>query len=384
MARIFRHAPDLAFIFVLKSGRLISHMLASSPDQRRFFGMDVSRWPSQWAAAGDLLLRSRALRWLSPSVRMELTQASGQPAFVDMEQGLARPAVGSVAASARAIELLPEQVLRRQLALPRLGKADLARAVALEVAAITPFPLDRTVSAFAVLPGEGDTVKVDLALTSAQEIDKRLQAVKSAEGTNPEVWVLPDGANALNSEFVPLIFQGYGGAERRRLMARGLSLRGSLLALALLLLAGLAVTPTAQTRLRAIQAQGAFDQLSKEAAPQLAQREKIVKQTERLQSIAKLAEQQLAPLPVLDMLTRQLPDGAWLSNWRLEGGKVIINGVADDTAALVRGLGNQSGVLGVRSPSPATRVSQLNKESFTLELTLDPAVFGLLRKGAAP
>ena len=384
MARILRNAPDLVFIFVLKSGRLISNMLASSPDQRRFFGMDVSQWPSQWAAAGELLLRSRALRWLTPLVRIELTQANGQRAIVDMAQGLARPAVGSAAAGVRAIELMPEQVLRRQLVLPRLGKADLARAVALEVAAITPFPLERTASAFAVMAGEGETVKVDLALTSTQEIDKRLQAVGAGGGISPEVWVLPAGADALRQEFAPLIFAGYGGAERRRLTGRGLGLRGGLLALALLLLAGLAVTPAAQTRLRAIQAQAAFDQLNKEAAPQLAQREKIARQTERLQAIAKLAEQQLAPLPVLDMLTRILPDGSWLSNLRLEGGKVTINGAADDTAALVRSLGGQPGVLGVRSPSPATRVGRSDKESFTLELTLDPAVYGVLRTGAAP
>ncbi|MBY4595848.1 PilN domain-containing protein [bacterium BD-1] len=346
--------------------------------------MDVSQWPSQWAATGGLLLRSRALRWLTPLVRIELTQANGQHATLDMAQGLARPAVGSAAAGARAIELLPEQVLRRQLVLPRLGTADLARAVALEVAAITPFPPERTASAFSVLPGEGETFMVDLALTSTHEIDKRLQAVGAGGDNPPEVWVLPAGTEALRHEFAPLVFQGYGGAERRRLNARGLGLRGGLLALALLLIACLAVTPAAQTRMRAIQAQAAFDQLSKEAAPQLAQREKIVKQTERLQAIAKLAEQQLAPLPVLNMLTRNLPDGSWLSNLRLEGGKVTITGAADDTAALVRSLGGQPGVLGVRSPSPATRMGRSDKESFTLELTLDPAVYGVLRTGAAP
>lgn len=359
-------------------------MLASSPDQRRFFGMDVSQWPSQWAAAGELLLGSRALRWLMPLVRVELTLASGQIAIVDMAQGVARPASGSAAAATRAIELSPEQVLRRQLVLPRLAKADLSRAVALEVAAITPFPPERTASAYAVLPGEGETVKVDLALTSNQEIDKRLQTVGASAEALPEVWVLPAGAEVLRSEFVPLVFEGYGGPERRRLTARGLRLRVGLLALALILLAGLAVTPAAQARLRAIQAQAALDQLSKQAAPQLAQREKIVKQTERLQAIAKMAEQQLAPLPVLDMLTRVLPDGSWLSNLRLEGGKVTISGAADDTAALVRSLGGQPGVLGVRSPTPATRMGRSDKESFTLELTLDPAVFGVLGRRAAP
>ncbi len=360
--------------------------------------MDVSQWPGQWAAAGQLLLRSPVLRWLNPVVRVELTRADGQVVSWDMTQGLARPAQGEVATSVRAIELLPEQVLRRQLVLPRLGLADLARAVALEVAAISPFPPERTASAFAAAPGADDTMIVDVALTSTQEIEKRLQAAPAspdapADQAIPEVWVLPanagyragyrDSAEEAAQAFEPLIFHGYGGAERRRVTAQGLGVRGALLVLALLLLAALAITPTAQARLRAIDAQHAFDQLNAQAAPQLAQREQMIKQTERLQAVAKIAEEQLAPLPVLDMLTQALPDGSWLSTLRMEGAKVTINGIADDAAALVRRLGSQPGVVGVRSPSPATRVGRTDKESFTLELTLDPAVFGVLRAGAA-
>ncbi|MBH1966422.1 MAG: PilN domain-containing protein [Comamonadaceae bacterium] len=372
-------------------------MLASSSDQRRFFGLDVSQWPSQWSAAGDLLLRSRALRWLAPTVRVELTQANGQNSTWDLVQGATHPVVGRAGpqqdSPIRAIELLPEQVLRRQLVLPQLARSDLARAVALEVAAISPFPPERTASAFAARRGSGETLTIDVALTSTQEIEKRLQQVSGADGTagasagdisSAEVWVLPSHAANSSRTCVPLVFGGYGGVERKRRASRVLSLRVALLLLALLLLIAVAVTPTVQTRMKAVQAQQAFDQLNMQAKPQLAQRAQVVQQTERLQTIAKLAEQQVAPLPVLDMLTRTLPDGVWLSNLRQEGAKITINGIADDAAALVRLLGSQSGVAGVRSPSPATRVGNSNKEAFSLELTLDPAVYGLLRAGAQP
>ncbi len=367
-------------------------MLASSPDQTRFFGLDVGQWPSQWAAAGEWLLRSRALRWLTPLVRVELTRANGQASAWDMAQGLASPAGGAHGKPdegyVRAVELLPEQVLRRQLVLPHLGRADLARAVALEVSAMTPFPPERTASAFAVVPGQGDTLTVDVALTSVQEIEKRLQQFASTAARPagnealPEVWVLPEGVSDSTPAFAPLIFEGYGGAQRRSLTARGLGVRGGLLLLALLLLGALAVTPTLQTRLKAVQAQQAFDELNTQAKPQLTQREQMVKQSERLQAIGKIAEQQLAPLPVLDMLTRALPDGSWLSTLRMEGTKVTVNGLADDAAALVRNLSKQKGVAEVRSPSPATRVGSSAKETFTLEITLDPVVYGVLRSGA--
>ncbi|MET4579500.1 PilN domain-containing protein [Ottowia thiooxydans] len=366
-------------------------MLASSPDQRRFFGLDVSQWPSQWSAAGDLLLSSRAFRWLAPTVRVELIQANGQSSTWDMVQGTAHLAQEGASseqeASIRAIELLPEQVLRRQLVLPQLARADLARAVALEVAAISPFPPERTASAFAARPGAGDTLAVDVALTSTQEIEKRLQQVLgtgASDNVTAEVWVLPGPRANAHETCVPLVFGGYGGAERKRRVSRVLSLRAVLLAVALLLLVAVAITPTVQTRMRALEAQQAFDQLNAQAKPQLTQREQVVQRTERLQTIAKLAEQQLAPLPVLDMLTKTLPDSVWLSNLRQEGAKVTINGIADDAAALVRLLGSQPGVSGVRSPSPATRVGNSNKEAFSLELTLDPAVYGLLRAGVQP
>lgn len=346
--------------------------------------MDVSQWPQQWAAAADLLLRSRALRWLTPAVRVELLQADGSTSHWDLSHGLAQPADGAAESAVGAIELLPGQVLRRQLRLPRLARADLARAIELEVASATPFPAERTAYGYAVAADPGDdTVGVELALTSRQEIDKRLQQLApAARDGAPEVWVLPSGHGHGQRAFAPLVFEGYGGAQRRRLTARGQGQRLLLLLLALALLAAVVVTPTAQARLRAIEAQQAFDRINAEAAPQVAQREQLVRQTERLRAVGRLAEQQLALLPVLDMLTRVLPDSAHLSTLRIEGNKVSLNGLADDTAALVQRLGQEPGVGEVRSPSAATRMGANVKESFTLELTLDPKVYGVLSSGA--
>ena len=62
-------------------------------------------------------------------------------------------------------------MLERSLTLPALPPADLAQAVQLEVAALTPFKLEQTVFGYRVQPATADRVRVDLALTSRQHMD---------------------------------------------------------------------------------------------------------------------------------------------------------------------------------------------------------------------
>ena len=175
------------------------------------------------------------------------------------------------------------------------------------------------------------------------------------------------------------MLRGYGEDLRQRLARQGLLLRGALLALALVLLAALALTPTLMLRQRAIQAQQSFEALQRQAAPQIAQREALMQRLERLQALDKLLARQLALPPVLDMLTRALPDGAWLTALRTEGGKLVLNGNADDAAALVQRLAAQPGVHDVRLASPATRGFGSTKETFIIELQLDAHRYGLAR-----
>ena len=104
---------------------------------------------------------------------------------------------------------------------------------------------------------------------------------------------------------------------------------------------------------------------------------------DQLGQLHQQARDQAAPLLVLDLLTRVLPDTAWLHSVQLEGAKLTVSGDADDTAALVQRLGAQPGVHGVRLPSPVTRSPGAAKEAFVIEMELDPARYGLVRGGVA-
>jgi len=351
-------------------------------DSPRFFGMDLGQWPRQWQAAGAALLELPGLRWLAPRVAVELRQADGRATAWTLRQGEATPAGAAPAAGAvQAIELPQDRVLERRLALPPLAPADVAQAVQLEVASASPFLPGQTACGHTAVRGEGNVTQVRIAITSRQQIDDTLRAAGANPEQPPEVWVVPTGADG--GAMRPIVLRGFGEGRRESLARQGLAWRLGLLLLGLALLAALLVTPTALIRMRAQQAQQSFDALQKQAAPQIAQREALMRRVERLHAVGEQFGKQLALPPVLDMLTRAVPDGAWLTAIRVEGAKLVLNGSADDAAALVQRLSAQPGVHGVRLASPATRGAGATKETFIIEMNLDTRRYGPVRGAEA-
>lgn len=355
-------------------------MVAQLSSDTRLLGLDLARWPAQWRAAGQWLLARPALRALAPAVPVRLVGRDGQTSYWSVRQELATRLNGpspSPEAGVAAAEISPDEVLERHLVLPSLSADDLAQAVRLEVLSSTPFPVDQTVHGWRARAGEGDLMQVDLALTSRQQGQAVLQRAGLDE--QAEIWLLPADAATAAAPTVPLVLRGWGEAARQRASASGQRKVLGWIALLLVLLAALAVTPTLMLHQRAAQAQAALRALQQKAAPQQAQRETLLRSAELLRHVGELARQQLALPPVLDMLTRALPDGAWLNALQVDGDKVVAIGQADDAAALVKHLASQPGVSGVRLSSPATRGPGEAKERFNIELHADAARYGLVR-----
>lgn len=363
-------------------------MAFASSSNARLFGIDVGQWPSQWRAAAAILLRSRWLQKLTPAVRVRLRMADGRVSLWDMahDQARAVPAADTAPAQAEAIEVPRADVLERELLLPLLPDAQLADAIALEVGAVSPFPGEQTVAGYRVQAAGADRLRVDLALTSRQQLEPVLAAVGDAP---PELWVLSPNTPALAAEqagavLQPIVLRGFGEPQREGIALRGRLQRIGLLLLLAALLAALAVTPVLRERARTLAAEQAFNALQVEVAPQIARREALQKQADQLTQLREQVHAQAAPLLLLDLLTRMLPDTAWLHSFQIEGAKVTLSGDADDTAALVQRLSAQQGVHGVRLPSPVTRSPGAAKESFVIEMEIDPAEYGLVRGGVAP
>jgi general secretion pathway protein L len=357
--------------------------MALTHDNSRFFGLDLSQWPRQWRAAGRLLAGLPVLARLAPAVRVALRQADGRITHWQVTRGVATPDESADGAAAAALELGPDRVLERRLALPPLADADLAQAVQLDVASSSPFPAGQAVYGYAA-SADG---RVVVAITSRAQVDLAQIEARAAGwrpdgASDPEIWAIPHDANR-NGAIRPIVIHGYGETARTRLAARGFARHLALIALGAVLLAALLVTPAAFTRMRARQAVSAQGALQQQAGAEIAAREALLAQVGRMQALRDLVGQQIALPPALDMLTRAVPDGAWLTLLRAEGTKLTLNGSADDAAALVQKLTQQPGVRDARLASPATRAPGANKENFIIEVQLDPGRYGLVQAPAA-
>jgi general secretion pathway protein L len=138
------------------------------------------------------------------------------------------------------------------------------------------------------------------------------------------------------------------------------------------LLCAIALTPTAQLRLRAIEATHAYEVLQQQAAPAQAQREAYLHSVEQLTQVRGVLAERAAPLRLLQLLTETLPDGSFLHSLKTQGLKVTVQGMTPDAAALMQALGRVPGLREVKAPSAAVRNPGASLDSFLIEFQLDP------------
>ena len=260
----------------------------------------------------------------------------------------------------RAFLLDPETVLHNTLRIPAHERA-LENAAMWEVQAISPFRRDETLWACRERLGDGDAAWRTADLYLAHEIAVREWAASRLESVrgSAEIWVAPGVA-----------LPGFG--EKRRLRNRRSRFwSGAALAVVLaLLLAASLLVPVLESRDRLVEAQVFAAQLRADVASASADRERVLVGVERLRSIGPWLERTPDPLRVLDLLTDAIPDSAFLDQYHQQGTRVQIQGVAEDTAALVADLRNLPGIDEVRIPSAIAADPRTGKERFQIEFEI--------------
>ena len=351
--------------------------MPSISSDARFLGVDLKALWLDLRQSWQQLHYSPLALWLTPEPAVLLLQVDGDRSLWrgDVNSGVAKDA--GVAAFV-AIELPEARVLQRSLSMPAaMSAADLAQAVALEVRTSSPFvAYDLAWGYRAHAPRQG-TCQVDLVLASQRQIAQYLteQANRLNGLPAPEVW-------AFSPQGHPLVLRGFGEALRHAFAARHRRLGYGLLALALSLGIALAATPTLQLRMRAMEAMASHDALTAHTAPVVRQRELLLQSAEHMNGLAELLVDRMEPLRVLEKITNMLPDDTALQSFRLQGAKVMLSGLTSNTASLLQLLGEQAGLREVRSPSAATRMGSSGKENFSIELVLDPEIFGVPKSAA--
>jgi general secretion pathway protein L len=334
-----------------------SHNGHAGPDPREAWaGSSLSRLKTRmgslWArlASPDpvLLLRTDGSKsvWAG-GTRLEGAAAAKKPKFV-------------------AVEIPDELLLRRSLILPRMSSDDTAEALLLDVRSNSPFAPEDLAWGSVVRDTEGGQKRAEIVIASRRHISEFLQARRPdlPSGEQPEVW----GVAGLPE---PVVITGYG--EQRRLQHARSQQRWdvALLMLACALAAFAAMTPTAQLRLRALEAMDAFQDVVKRSAPLVRQRDEIALLNDRLRSLDAAVADRVDPAQVLEYLTEILPDDTHLYALDIRSTKITASGHTVDASVLLQKLSSDPRLRDVRSPSAVTRQPGATKEAFTVEFTMD-------------
>lgn len=342
----------------------------------RFFGIDLRALWQATRQAWRQLPQKPFLAWLTPPVPVRLLQADGDESLWLGAQLQPHAETASRLGKTPfiAVELPQDIVLQRTLTIPPMGEADTANAVQLELRSISPFPEADLAWGYTLRTEPSGARRIQAALTSRKQVAKYLETQKNRlpPHAQPEIWVRSQGP----APVVPIVIQGYGEQRRKAYAARQRNISYGLLLLAAALAGAIAITPTAQLRLRVIEAGYAYEALYLRSQPLMAKREALVQTAEQLKSLAELLSGRIEPLYILNKLTQVLPDDTYLQSFRLQGAKATIGGVTSNATQLMQTLSTQEGLRDVKAPSPATRLPGSPKESFTIEFTLDPKLYG--------
>ncbi len=337
----------------------------------RLFGLDLRELGREWLKPWRELHRSRFFAWLTPEVPVDVLRLDGRRELWLGSKPLALAQQPKDTPRFFAVELPESMLLRRPVRMPAMSAAELSAAASLEAHSVSPFPAQDLSWGYVVRESNDRRMEIDLVLASRKQIERFLVSQPHAQptGAPPEVWALSPNGHS------PAILGGFGEQTRQSYVARLRSREYRLLAVAAVVLVAIAITPTLQIRQRSLQAASRFAELQNRTAALTQSREQLVKTRENLLAFHELAGNAADPLAVLDMLTRILPDDAYLRSFQFQDNKATVSGEANNAAALMSRLSEVAGVSDVRAPGAATRSIGAQKENFTIEFMAAPDVF---------
>ena len=261
------------------------------------------------------------------------------------------------------VEIPPECVLSKVISLPAGAHRELDRILEFEIGRHFPFPAERVFFRHRLLPrgapGAESGLPVEIVAVPRETVGAIVDEL-AAIGVRPSgVAVISAGSET------PLFLPGSVlGAPATTHVNRPL-----VIAVGLLALGTLASWPLAQqVRLGAIERETAALKPRAEAA--LRMREREHKEAERSSAILRLRAGRPSMVAVLDMVTREVPDGSWLLSLSVNGREVVLDGLSPSAATIALALERSGGLTGIVFRSPITREPASGLEHFQLGATL--------------
>jgi general secretion pathway protein L len=330
--------------------------------------MDLGRLRQDWLFAINQAAAWPLFRWLMPSLTTRLQLPNGDK--IDVVEKLDGPP--GVAAQAGKVRfsgfLLPEElVLWHRTQLPMLQPEAAKSAVELQVRSLSPFSSGDVVWASRSTSAVGQMSETWIGITSRKLVLKHVEPLGVGEASlkDFEFWIqMPNGKG-----FVAL--DGFGEALRRRHALKWRVVNIGLLVLLFAMGLAAAVTPTAQLRSRALQADREYLSLRTRTNPIVHLRDTFLQQDLQVKALQGQLESKIDIMHMLPKITKFLPDDTYLYTLKVQDSKFLLNGETPNTAALMQLLGGQAGIKDVKAPVAAVKPRGAERETFTIEFTLE-------------
>lgn len=358
---------------------MASPTLSDSVGQFRGMASDLlSEWRAELSRlAGDLLSGPLArggelvvLEFAAEQVRIKLVAGDGTRELgVATAVGPAAPGeISSILAASDlvprgttdiAVELPETEILRRTFELPSARKAVLARAVPFELERLSPIEADRLYYDFTVLDAgrAKKNARLELRLVKRSTVDAAIAVARAAGLKVGAIRFAGDSREAGWRAF-PVDRPAWLRLKWRQWNVVGLALLAVVLVIAIVFAAYLrgsfaadalsAQLDDASTRAQVVQ------HLNREIADTRAQIEFPLAQKRGPLLLTILAE-----------VTRVLPDGTWLTEFQLDGGKVHIQGLSKSASDVVADIDRSSMFANAQFMAPL-QSAQSGEERFDL------------------
>lgn len=260
----------------------------------------------------------------------------------------------------------------RRIELPETARADAARILELDLERATPFKHKDVYTACyedrgAPLPPKGK-IAVRQFIVKRERIDEARQVLR-AQGFDmafADCWD-EGGKTALKINFLSKPYATSAPPRPPQTLAK-------LMALTTLVLAGSAAGLTIQRGNAAIEA---LELKVAEAKTRAQSIRKSVDQAEAAfkgaTALQNLKERRIAAPGLLEELTRLLPDTTYVTDFRIDAGKLVITGLSQSSAALIPLIEKSELFEGATMAAPVLFDTNANKEQFRIEARLTAA-----------
>lgn len=264
----------------------------------------------------------------------------------------------------------PERVLSKTVALPDGAEGQLDRIIGFEIARHFPFAAERVFFGHRVVGRQGSAItaaQAGLAVEIAavpREVVFAISDELAGAGLRATSFALIPAPNAtpLVLPHDPLIAVAKG---------RSIDRRWPMALAALAAVAAISWPVAQQVRLAALDREIAALKPAAEAALKVRGAEQHA--SDQQEAITRLRTERLPLVAVLDRLSRDIPDGAWLVSLSINGHELVLDGLAPSAASIATALQRNPVFSAISFRSPIARDAATGLEHFQLGATLTEA-----------